>query len=65
MQKSWKTDLAGWVVIGGDIVGLIGHTIQSQGVPTDVVTWIAFGTALATGIGLLMSKDKDKTGITK
>lgn len=61
LGSSWKTGLAGWIIVIGDIVKLIADVIQEQGLPTNMSGWIGFGIALATGIGLIMSKDYDKT----
>ena len=58
---SWKTGLAGWIAIGVDLLGLIGKTIQEQGFPKDLNTWIVFGSVLAAGIGNIVSKDYDKS----
>ena len=61
MGQSWKTGLIGWIIIIGDVVKLIGDTATEQGVPTSLSGWLTFGLALATGIGLIFSKDYDKT----
>lgn len=61
MGQSWKTTLFGWLIIIGDVIKLIADTASEQGVPTDLSGWIGFGLALATGIGLIFSKDYDKT----
>ena len=61
MNTSWKTTLFGWIVIVGDIVKLIADTASEKGVPTDIGGWATFGLAMATGVGLIMSKDYDKT----
>ncbi len=57
LGASWRTDLAGWIIIGGDFAKLIADTISKQGIPTEPGGWIAFGVALATGVGLIMAKD--------
>jgi hypothetical protein len=61
LGSSWKTGLTGWIIVIGDMVKLIADIITEQGLPKDVSGWIGFGIALATGIGLIMSKDYDKT----
>ena len=61
MGQSWKTTLFGWLIIIGDVIKLIADTASEQGVPTDLSGWIGFGLAMATGIGLIFSKDYDKT----
>jgi hypothetical protein len=58
---SWKTGLFGWLIVIGDICKLIADIVQDQGVPTNLSGWLTFGIALATGVGLIMSKDFDKT----
>ena len=57
MNTSVKTTATGWIIIVGDIIGIIVKTFQEQGFPTDLTTWITFGVALASGIGLLFAKD--------
>ena len=58
-MKSWKTTLAG---IAG-VVAAIASAVQAQfdGNPATVPDWGLVGALLATGIGLLLARDNDKT----
>jgi NAD/NADP transhydrogenase beta subunit len=62
---SWKTTLIGWVVIVGDVVAFLQKTVTEQGLPSSLIEWITFGMALATGIGLILAKDRDVSGLPK
>lgn len=58
-MKSWKTTVAG---IAG-VIAAIASAIQAQfdGDPATVPDWGLVGALLATGIGLLLARDNDKT----
>lgn len=58
-MRSWKTTVAG---IAG-VVAAIASAVQAQldGDPATVPDWAAVGALLATGIGLLLARDNDKT----
>ena len=56
MGASWLTTLLGIIVIIGDIANLVTVTIEKSGVPTNATQWIYTLSGLATGIGLIFSK---------
>ena len=58
---SWKTGIAGWLLIVGDIAQMIAQTVEKEGIPTNTSAWITFGIALASGVGLIVAKDFDKS----
>lgn len=64
LGASWKTALIGWLIIAGDGLKLLSDTLTEKGVPTDAGGWLGFGIALATGVGLILSKDYDKSNST-
>jgi len=57
MGASNKTTIIGYIIIALDMIKLAGDSIQQGGVPTDLNGWIVFAAGLATGIGLILSKD--------
>lgn len=58
-MKSWKTTVAG---VAG-VIAAIATAIQAQfdGDPATIPDWALVGGLLATGIGLLLARDNDKT----
>ena len=56
MWTSWMTTVLGIIVLIGDAANLITVTIEKNGIPTNATQWIYTITGLATGIGLLVSK---------
>ena len=60
-RGSWKTAVLGYIIVGLDLIKLIGDAVKAQGLPTDMNGWIVFVAGLATGIGLILSKDYDKS----
>lgn len=54
---SYKTAIFGYIIIGLDLLKLIGDAVKQEGLPTDMNGWIVFVGGLATGIGLILSKD--------
>lgn len=54
---SYKTSIFGYIIIALDVLKLIGDAVKQGGVPTDMNGWIVFVAGLATGIGLILSKD--------
>lgn len=58
-MKSWKTTLAG---IAG-VVAAVASAVQAQfdGNPATVPDWGLVGALLATGVGLLLARDNNKT----
>ena len=60
-RGSWKTAVLGYIILALDLLKLIGDAIKAEGMPADLNSWIVFGAGLATGIGLILSKDFDKS----
>jgi hypothetical protein len=60
-RGSWKTSVLGYIILALDLLKLVGDAIKAEGMPTDMNGWIVFGAGLATGIGLILSKDYDKS----
>ena len=60
-RGSWKTASLGYIILALDIMKLIGDAVKTGGIPADLNGWIIFVTGLATGIGLILSKDYDKS----
>jgi uncharacterized YccA/Bax inhibitor family protein len=58
-MKSWKTTLAG---VAG-VVAAIATAVQAQfdGDPATIPDWALVAGLLATGVGLLLARDNDKT----
>lgn len=54
---SYKTAIVGYIIIALDLIKLVGDAIKADGMPTDLNGWIVFAAGLATGIGLILSKD--------
>lgn len=61
LGTSQQTSLVGWVIIAGDLIKLAIDVIREQGLPSDIQGWIGFGIAMATGIGLILAKDANKS----
>ena len=60
-RGSWKTSVFGYIIVALDLLKLIGDAVKEQGTPKDMNGWIVFVAGLATGVGLIMSKDYDKS----
>ena len=56
MKASWMTTVLGIIVLVGDIGNLITVSIEKNGIPTNATQWFYTLSGLATGIGLLVSK---------
>lgn len=65
LGASWKTSILGWIIIASDVVAFIADVATKQGIPSTLMEWLAFGMALATGIGLILAKDRDVSGAAK
>lgn len=62
LGQSWKTSIAGWLVIAGDIIAFVNKSLNEQALPTTVFEWVSYGVALAAGIGMILAKDRDVSG---
>jgi len=65
LTGSWRTSLAGWLLIGGDAIAVIADIINKQGIPDTILEWTVFGGILITGIGKLFSKDSAVSNATR
>ena len=65
LGTSWKTSLMGWLLIGGDVIAFISKTLEAQALPNTLFEWVGFGMAMVTGIGMILAKDRDVTGLPK
>ena len=65
LGTSWKTSLMGWLLIGGDVIAFISKTLEAQSLPSTLFEWVAFGMAMITGIGMILAKDRDVSGLPK
>ncbi len=57
---SWKTTLFGILGIIGTTITMVAEPLLDLD-PATVPDWAAYGVALATSIGLLFSRDHDKS----
>jgi hypothetical protein len=56
MSASWMTTILGIIVLVGDVGNLVTVSIEKNGIPTNATQWFYTLSGLATGIGLLVSK---------
>ena len=56
MGASYITTIFGVIMIIGDIGKLVADSVTQSGIPTDLAGWIQFGTVLAGGVGLILTK---------
>lgn len=61
MGGNWLTTIFGAGAIGGSFIQLIMMTIEENGLPHDASTWMNFITKIIIGIGLILSKDYNKS----
>ena len=59
MAGSWKTKLAGWILIASGLLGLVAEAISKQGIPDTLMEWLTFGSMIGGGIVALLAKDYD------
>lgn len=57
---SWKTTLFGILSIIGTTITMVAEPLLDLD-PTTNPDWAAYGVAIAAGIGLLFSRDHDKS----
>ncbi len=57
LGASWRTDLVGYIALGGSAMGLIADIIATQGMPKTIPEYVLFGGLALTGIGHILAKD--------
>jgi hypothetical protein len=60
MKGSWKTTTCGILGIVSAAITMIAQPIL-DGDPATVPAWAAFGTVVASAVGLLFARDNDKS----
>lgn len=58
LGASWMTTLVGYVVI---VLTVANQVYSEQGLPANVHEWVGFIGGLATGVGIALAKDFNKS----
>ncbi len=57
LGASWRTDLVGWIMLAGAVMGIIADIIATQGMPKTIPEYVLFASMVLAGIGHILAKD--------